>query len=160
MSERDRDAVTELLKKSDRDGDGLIDYGELATALTDQSEQLTIFRMDNREVLRDEAVLLRSQGNFGPAEILDPAAASAALPRRAEGINDGVTVRRQRDLAEQARRSAQPPAGRKFVSSATMPAASVVEHAWRSTAQHPIEGTPRPQPHRPQPLTPRAPRTL
>ena len=167
MSDRDREAVREVLKRSDKDGDGLINYGEFATGLTLQSQQdKDLFRMDNRDVSREEGILLKSQGNHvggktprATKESLDAAGGMATLTRRGEGIDDSVATNNSaaRELVEQARRSARPPAGRKFAASATLPEASRARTA-AVTARHPIEGAPTPQPHRPQPPTPLTPR--
>ena len=146
MSEQDREAVSEVLKRSDKDGDGLIDYREFATGLTHQSKQdKDLFRMDGRDVARDEKVLLKSQGR--------------ELPRRGEDITDSLAVDDSgpRKLAEQARRNGRYAAGRTFAATATLPAASVVKKA-AITAQHPIDGAPTPQPHRPPQSSPRTPR--
>ena len=167
MSDRDREAVREVLKRSDKDGDGLINYGEFATGLTLQSQQdKDLFRMDNRDVSREEGILLKSQGNHvggktprATKESLDAAGGMTTLTRRGEGIDESLATddSAAHELVEQARRSARPPAGRKFAASATLPAASAARKA-AVTARHPIEGAPTPQPHRPQPPTPLTPR--
>ena len=164
MSERDQQAVSEVLKRSDKDGDGLINYREFATGLTHQSQQdKDLFRMDNRDVSRDEGILLKSQGNHASPratnQTLDAAGGMTTLTGRGEGINDSLAGDDSgpRELAELARRNARYPAGRKFAASATLPTASAVKKA-AVAAQHPIDGAPTPQPHRPRPPSPRTPR--